>query len=88
MEDKLIEAAKNFLLVYFGDGEEKSPSDFDRDILGGTDILFVSNMSFRPRWNNTPFFEALSDLVEEDKIHYRKDGDTGYIYWMSKNVDK
>ena len=43
----LTQAAKDFLLVYFSDGQEHSPSDFDNDILGGVDIEGVFRGRFR-----------------------------------------
>lgn len=85
MEEKLLEAAKEFMKVYFSDGKEKTPSDFDKDILGGTDILFVSRMSHRPKWNSTPFFEALGDLVDDGIVLFKQLEDGQYVYWMPSN---
>ena len=62
----LHEAAKQFLLVYFSDGKERMPSDFDEEIIRGLDITFMNG----PRWNNTPFFFALASLIDEGKIQY------------------
>ena len=77
----LTQAAKDFLLVYFSDGQEHSPSDFDNDILGGVDIEGVFRGRFR--WNSTPFFNALGELVEEENVLFKLT-ENGYVYWINK----
>lgn len=77
----LHNAAKTFLLLYFSDGKKRQPGDFDIDIIGGLDTS-VAFGSF-PRWNKTPFFNALSDLIEEGKIKWWND-DKGHYYQLNK----
>ncbi len=78
--DKLHEAAKQFLLVYFSDGRERVPSDFDDEIIGGMDFdIFTLG---KPRWNRTPFLKALGDLVDEGKIKYWMTEEDGFHHYQ------
>jgi len=79
----LIDAAKKFMVAYFSDGEERSPSDFDEDIIGGLDVDCVFTMK-PPRWNNTPFFDAMGELVDDGIIKFRLTLKDEYVYWMPK----
>lgn len=76
----LTKAAKEFMIAYFSDGERHTPSDFDEDILGGTDLDFIAGISYRPRWNSTPFFDALAELVKEGLVEFEK-VDGSYYYF-------
>jgi hypothetical protein len=79
--DRLIAPAKEFMKAYFLDGKEKTPSDFDEDIIGGLDfdVLFK-----RPKWNNTPFFYALTELVEDGTVKFKQLEDGTCVYWVPK----
>jgi hypothetical protein len=76
MEKRLIEPAKIFMMSYLSDGQTRKPSDFDWDILGDSEIMIFG----MPRWNATPFFYALGELVEEGKVIHKelKDGTQTY----------
>lgn len=67
---ELLQAAKEFLLAYFSDGEIRQPEHFDRDILGADSLPAVIEMlrGEKPAWNKTIFCAALGELVEEKKI--------------------
>lgn len=81
MSDRLMDAAKSFLLAYFpDDGERKQPNDFDIEILGGVDREFVFGGRETPRWNSTIFFNALAYLVDEGKIKFEILNNE-YYYW-------
>ena len=82
---KLRNAAKVFLLIYFSDGKERNPSNFDEEILGRFDILSVVYGDI-PQWNNTPFFYALGKLVDENKIKHRQDSDGCHWYKLNKEI--
>ena len=69
-ENRLIEPAKKFLLEYMSDGEIKTPSDFDWDILGQFDLDYM--YTGIPKWNLTPFFLALGELVKEGKVIHKE----------------
>ena len=60
MKTQLIQSPKKFMIEYMSDGETRRPSDFDWDILGASDFYVMG----LPRWNATPFFYALGELVE------------------------
>ena len=77
--ERLVSPAKEFLKIYFSDGKERMPSDFDEDIMGGMDISFMFG---NPKWNDTPFFLALAELVEEGVVKFKKLEDGRYVYWM------
>ena len=81
---KVHNAAKLFLLEYMSDGKEKKPSDFDQDIIGGIEILSVTTIFNKPRWNRTPFCDALGALIVEGKIEYRIDNEGAYCYKLTK----
>jgi hypothetical protein len=76
MEQRLINAAKVFMIEYMSDGKTRVPSDFDWDILGDSEFMVFG----LPRWNATPFFYALGELVEEGKVIHKelKDGTQTY----------
>jgi hypothetical protein len=76
MKRELIEAAKVFMMSYLSDGKTRKPSDFDWDILGDSEFMVFG----MPRWNATPFFYALGELVEEGKVIHKelKNGDQTY----------
>lgn len=76
MKRELIEAAKVFMLSYLSDGQTRVPSNFDLDILGDSEIMVFG----LPRWNGTPFFYALGELVDEGKVIHEelKDGTQTY----------
>lgn len=80
--ERLIKPAKDFMIAYFRDGKVRQPTDFDSDILGGTDTQFL--VSGRPKWNSTPFCIALGELVKEGVIEFEERGDEGFFYWMKK----
>lgn len=69
-ENRLIKPAKIFLLEYMSDGEIKTPSDFDWDILGQVDYDYM--YTGIPKWNLTPFFVALGELVKEGKVIHKE----------------
>ena len=77
--ERLIKPAKEFMKIYFSDGKERKPSDFDEDIIGGTDVSFMLG---RPKWNNTPFFFALGELIDKGVIKFKQLEDGQYVYWM------
>lgn len=77
--NRLIEPAKEFMKAYFSDGKERKPSDFDNDIIGGMDASFMFGI---PKWNNTPFFLALGELIEEGVVKFKQLEDGQYVYWM------
>lgn len=77
--DRLVKPAKEFMKAYFSDGKEKSPSDFDEEIMGGMDTSFILG---KPKWNNTPFFLALGELIEEDIVKFKLLDHGQYVYWM------
>ena len=77
--ERLLLPAKEFMKAYFSDGKEKRPSDFDEDIIGGMDTNFLFG---RPKWNNTPFFLALGELIEEGVVRFKQLEDGQYVYWM------
>jgi len=81
-EGRLMDAAKVFLLAYFADGETRQPTDFDRDILGVDCMPAVLNIirGTNPAWNDTIFCEALSQLIDEEKVQFWIDADKGYMY--------
>jgi hypothetical protein len=81
-ENRLIKPAKKFLLEYMSDGEIKTPSDFDWDILGKFDYDFI--LSGIPQWNLTPFFVALGQLVEEGKVIHKELKDGTQTYKINK----
>lgn len=83
-EKNLIKAAKDFLIIYFTDGKERTPENFDEDILGGLDINFGvgTNPHRKPRWNQTPFFKALGELVAEGIVKYKIEENGRYVYWL------
>jgi hypothetical protein len=68
MEQRLINAAKVFMIEYMSDGKTRKPSDFDWDILGSSEIMVFG----LPRWNATPFFYALGELVDEGKVIHKE----------------
>lgn len=68
MEQRLIDAAKVFMIEYMSDGKTRKPSDFDWDILGSSEIMVFG----MPRWNATPFFYALGELVDEGKVIHKE----------------
>jgi hypothetical protein len=76
MKRELIDAAKVFMLSYLSDGKIRKPFDFDWDILGSSEFMVFG----MPRWNGTPFFYALGELVEEGKVIHEelKNGDQTY----------
>lgn len=80
MKDRLIEPAKKFMLEYMSDGKTRKPSDFDWDILGESDFYVIG----MPRWNATPFFYALGELVEEGKIIHKTKKDGIQTYKIKK----
>lgn len=75
---RMLKPAKQLLLAYFEDGKKRKPSDFDRDILGGTDFNIMYYQP--PRWNNTVFFIALTELINEGLIIFElnKKGEAVY----------
>lgn len=88
-EKNLIKAAKDFLISYFRDGKERTREDFDEDILGGLDTNFAvgQNPHRKPRWNQTPFFEALGELVAEGIVRYKIEENGRYLYWLPTKPD-
>jgi hypothetical protein len=80
MTKELINAAKVFMLSYMSDGKTRVPSDFDWDILGDSEIMVFG----MPRWNGTPFFYALGELVEEGKIIHEELKDGTQTYKINK----
>jgi hypothetical protein len=80
MEKKLIEAAKKFMMSYMSDGKTRKPSDFDWDILGDSEIMVFG----MPRWNATPFFYALGELVEDGKVIHKELKDGTQTYKINK----
>lgn len=74
MEQRLINAAKVFMIQYMSDGKTRKPSDFDLDILGSSEIMVLSEMMVfgQPRWNATPFFYALGELIDEGKVIHKE----------------
>ena len=78
----LTQAAKQFLLTYFSDMEEHTPTNMEDDILGGLDVTFIFNG--RPRWNRTPFFDALTELVDDNIVSFRQGDDGGYLYKLNQ----
>lgn len=80
---ELVKSAQTFMLSYLSDREEKTPSDFDRDILGiSFDTSILSNGS--PMWNNTIFCTALGNLVSTGMVMVRQDEEDRYYYRLSK----
>lgn len=80
MEQRLINAAKVFMLEYMSDGKTRIPSDFDWDILGDSEMMVFG----MPRWNATPFFYALGELVDEGKIIHKERRDGIQTYKIKK----
>jgi hypothetical protein len=78
--EKIVLIAKEFMKSYFADGKEKTPSDFDQDILGGVDIDIM--FGHPPKWNRTPFFDALTELVEDGEVKFKVNDNGACIYWM------
>jgi len=67
MNDKCIALAKDFLREYFADGVARRPSEIEDDIVGSS------------RWNRTPFFLALSELIRSGEVKAWRDKD-GWNY--------
>lgn len=80
--DRLIKPAKEFMKAYLSDGKKRTPSDFDMDIIGGMDSSLLFNRE--PKWNNTPFYFALGELIDEDVVKFKQLEDGLCVYWMPK----
>lgn len=80
MKNRLIEPAKKFMIEYMSDGKTRKPSDFDWDILGDSEFYVMGI----PRWNATPFFYALGELVEEGIVKHKTLKDGTHTYKIKK----
>jgi hypothetical protein len=79
---KMLKPAKELLLAYFSDGKKRKPSDFDRDILGGTDFNILYYQP--PRWNNTIFIIALTELINEGLVVFELNKKDEAVYYLNK----
>ena len=75
-ENRMLNLAKKWMIEYLGDGKVRMPSDFDEDFMGGVDIMGCTGI-VPMKWNGTPFFYALGELVNSGEVEYWQD-ESGY----------
>jgi hypothetical protein len=67
----LVELATAFLRGYFADGEWRTPSDLEDDVVGGVDVIKLTLGT--SRFLETPFALALGRLIESGEIAMEED---------------
>ena len=81
-DERILSAAKSFMLAYLGDGRVRRPVDFDEEIMGGPsldDLMMLRS----PSWNASVFCEALGELVDAGRVRAWQNDDGEWFYQMS-----
>ena len=77
--ERMVALAEKWLLEYFDDGVPRRPGELEDDFAGEPGIGEML-MKLQGRWRDTPFFPALSRLIDKGSIVYEQadDGDVWY----------
>lgn len=88
-DHRILNAAKDFMLVYLGDGRVRRPTDFDQEILGTSlktpGLLGAADILLRrsPPWQATVFCKALGALVDAGRVRAWQNDEGEWFYQMT-----
>jgi hypothetical protein len=81
-DERLVSLAEKWLLEYFSDGIERSPTILEEDFTGQDSVGSLLHVQYYGKmpWYGTPFFPALARLVDRGEIIHRLDEDGNNWY--------
>jgi hypothetical protein len=80
-DDRILEAAKDFMRAYMGDGRVRQPGAFDEEIMGRPSTVDLAMMRL-PAWNASIFCKALGELARTGEVRAWQGDDGQWFYQM------